>query len=522
MTKKIIIILIAITALCSCSMDRLPEGQIPDAEALVSAKDYERFGIGLHSIARVVTSGDYVILSDIQLDDFVAILGNGNRRMDFYNGQITPSTGEIASIYAGFYSMIAQANFLLGHASEALSANTFSAEEKLIIERAAGQAYFFRAFCYSALADRFCPSYIHCDKRAEAGTGLSLQLTYAPTADNSKYPGRSPLTETYEQIVKDLKTAIQMLEDYEQQTAQVLGSEKSFVTSDAAKALIARVYLNMGEYELAAEYAQELAPLNGTSRYPLISNRKTYYNMWRNDTGSEIIWLVSGTYSYHGSATGVAFCNNEQNPDYVPNDDAILLFDVDDTRWYAWFENDDAANNAAKQKTIRTTTGSADLFLFAKYPGNPALQDGVSLGSNYINLMKPLRIGEMHLIAAEANFMLNKEQEAKEYLRAMANARNSGQYSASLTGTTLLEKIRDERRRELMGEGMRQADLKRWNIGCTRSGAFDEQNSVTISNNRNMSYEAGDYRLTWPIPQHEMDINPNLKGQQNVGYDMAE
>lgn len=503
-------------------MDRIPEGQIPDTEALVSAKDYEKFSTGLHSVARAVTSGDYVILSDIQLDDFVAILGNGNRRMEFYNGQVMPSTGEIASIYAGFYSMIAQTNFLLDHATAALAANAFAGADKLSVERAAGQAYFFRAFCYSALADRYCPSYIHCDKRDEAGTGLSLQLTYAPTADNSKYPGRSPLTVTYAQIVSDLSTSIQMLETYENSTAQELGVDKSYVTSDAAKALLARVYLNMGEYAKAAAYAEELVVLNGISRYPLIKDRKFFYDMWRNDTGSEIIWLVSGDYSYHGSATGVAFCNNDQNPDYVPGNDAIYLFDVDDTRWYAWFENDDATNSAAKQKTISTTTGSADLFQFVKYPGNPLLQEASSAGSNYNNLMKPLRIGEMYLIAAEAHYMLDQENEAKKYLSALSVARNSPTYSPSLTGTALWSEICDERHRELMGEGMRMTDLKRWNLGCTRSGAFDGQDVVTIPTFRNLSYEAGDYRLTWPIPQHEMDINPNLRGQQNPGYGMVQ
>lgn len=522
MTKNIIIILLAAAALCSCDMDREPQGQIPDTEALVTAKDYERFSIGLHSIARVVTSGDYVILSDIQLDDFNAILGNGNRRMEFYNGQVQPSTGEVASIYSGYYSMIAQCNYLLGHAKMVLSDKPTSNGDQLAIQRAAGQAYFFRAFCYSSLADRFCQSYIHCDKREELGTGLSLQLTYAPTADNSKYPGRSSLADTYDQIVNDLQTSIKLLENYEQTTAKEPGTDKAYVSSDAAKALLARVYLNMGEYELAAKNAEALTGTGGVSRYPLISNDKNFYNMWRQDTGSEIIWLVSGDYSYHGAATGEAFCNNGQNPDYVPNDAAIMLFEVDDTRWYAWFENDDVTNNAAKQKTIKTSSGTADMFQFAKYPGNPVLQESSSTGSNFTNLMKPLRIGEMYLIAAEAYFMLNNESQAKDRLRSMAVARKSGRYSDSLSGTNLLNEIRDERHRELMGEGLRQADLKRWNIGCTRSDAFEGNNIVTIPAYRNLSYEAGDYRLTWPIPQHEIDINPKLQGQQNPGYDTVE
>ena len=32
------------------------------------------------------------------------------------------------------------------------------------------------------------------------------------------------------------------------------------------------------------------------------------------------------------------------------------------------------------------------------------------------------------------------------------------------------------------------------------------------------TFSADDYRFTWPIPQAEMDVNPQLRGQQNPGY----
>jgi hypothetical protein len=33
-----------------------------------------------------------------------------------------------------------------------------------------------------------------------------------------------------------------------------------------------------------------------------------------------------------------------------------------------------------------------------------------------------------------------------------------------------------------------------------------------------LSKEANDPRMLWPIPKAEMDVNPQLKGQQNPGY----
>lgn len=511
--KKILYITIAamMMLVSSCSMERDPQGAISDDDALLTVKDYQKFFIGLNAMMRSVTSGDYVVLSDIQLDDFNAVIGNGNRRMDFYNGQILPSTGEIGAIYSGYYSAIAQTNFLIQNGVNKIEDNTLTKSDAVRLNYYVGTAYFFRAYCYSCLADKFCQSYKNCADRDKEGTGLSLQLQYAPTAENQKYPARSSLVKTYEQIVSDLNNAAELMKEGSQELEEL----RSYPTADAVNAMKARVYLNMGKNAEAAKLAEDLINLN---KYALITNKKNFHDMWFRDNGSEIIWKVTADYTYHGSATGSAFCNNDQNPDYVPTNDAVYLFDENDYRWYAWFDNDVAENTAAKIKTITNSGGSASVWLFAKYPGNPTLQSSGSTGSNFINMAKPLRIGEMYLVAAEANAEMGEETAAKNYLRLLETARNAGGYSNSLTGSDLKAEIRNERHRELMGEGLRQADLKRWNIGCTRSDAFDGLNNIVISNLRNLQYEAGDYRFTWPIPQHEMDSNPQLADQQNPGY----
>lgn len=507
----------ALMTLSSCDMDLEPQGAIPDTETLVTMTDYESFNIGLNAMMRSVTSGDYVVLSDIQLDDFNAVIGNGNRRMDFYNGQVMPSTGEIGAIYAGYYSVISQTNFFLQNSVNRLNDKTLLTlpESESMLKRYIGQAYFFRAYCYSGLADKFCQSYKNCADRDKEGTGLSLQLVYAPTADNSTYPGRSSLKDTYQQIVSDLNNAIKYISEYEKELKVTPVANGLYVNSDAAKALLARVYLNMGMDKEAAALAKEVIDYN---RYTLISNKKAFHEMWFKDSGTEIIWKVGADYTYHGSATGDAFCNNDQNPDYVPNNSAVYLFDENDIRWYAWFDNDDNANKAAKQKTIVNSGGSASMFLFAKYPGNPDLQPKGASGSNFVNMGKPLRIGELYLIAAEANANMGNEQIARDLLSVLEHERSTGNNISKLEGSALMEEIYNERHRELMGEGLRQADLKRWAVGFSRSDAFDGLNNVIISNYRNMQYNANDYRLTWPIPQHEIDSNPQIAKQQNPGY----
>ncbi len=504
------------TLMSSCDMDREPQGAIADDDALVTVSDYQKFFIGLNAMMRSITTGDYVVLSDIQLDDFNAIIGNGNRRMEFYNGQVLPSTGEIGGIYSGYYSAIAQTNFVIQNGVQKMedTSSPLTNLDKSRLSLYLGSAYFFRAYCYSSLADKFCQSYKNCADRDKEGTGLSLQLQYAPTADNTKFPGRSSLTDTYKQILKDLSTASKLMTEAMKQEGAI-EDDTAYPSLDAVKALTARVYLNMGMNEEAAEIAEALIK---DDHYPLITNKKLFHDMWFRDSGSEVIWYVKADYTHHGSATGAAFCNNDQNPDYVPNNDAIYLFDENDYRWFAWFDNDVTENSAAKIKTITNSGGTASMYLFAKYPGNPELQATGSKSSNFVNMSKPLRIGEIYLIAAEANAEMNVDEKARLYLGKLMTARHSGNVPSSLSGSELMDAIRDERHRELMGEGMRLADLKRWNIGCTRSDAMDGLNEVTIGNYRNLQYEAGDYRLTWPIPQHEIDSNPQIAGQQNPGY----
>lgn len=487
----------------SCSMDLTPAGEIQDEQALETTEDFGKFTTGIMSQMRGVTSGDYVVLSDIQLDDFHAVIGNGNRRMDFYNGSFNPATGEIGSYYSAFYSVIAQTNFFLQKAEQKVQDESLTPDNRSALQNYLGQVYFVRAYCYNALADKFCGSYKHTADLDASGKGLSLQLKYAPTANNKEYPGRSSMRETYGQICRDLDSAMVNLTRYESAASVVPAANSARPTSDAAKALKARVCLNMGDDAQALSLAKEII---GTTRYTL-TDRNSFKTLWADDMGAEVIWLVEADFTYHGSATGSAFASNIQNPDYIPTNDCIYLFDENDTRWNNWFDESKVSNSG----------GDASVYRFMKYPGNKSLY-AQAAGSNFVNKAKPLRSAEMYLVAAEASFNLNDEDMALHYLQTLQKERIRPYSPMPLTGVALLKEIQDERHREMMGEGSRLSDLKRWQLGFTRGEVWEGCDNVVVKNNMNLHYDASDYRLVWPIPQHEMDANPQLKGQQNPGY----
>lgn len=99
-----------------------------------------------------------------------------------------------------------------------------------------------------------------------------------------------------------------------------------------------------------------------------------------------------------------------------------------------------------------------------------------------MNQPKPFRIAEMYLIATEANAKIGTAAAVKkgnDALNALKKARIEGWTDATYDQEALLNEIMNERERELVGEGYRLMDLKRWGERCEawktakqRTGAF--------------------------------------------------
>lgn len=71
----------------------------------------------------------------------------------------------------------------------------------------------------------------------------------------------------------------------------------------------------------------------------------------------------------------------------------------------------------------------------------------------------------------------------------------------------LLAEIQRERARELIGEGFRLTDLKRWGMGFQRT---PQTGTLGGPNYNAFQTEANNPRFTWLIPQHEITAS---KGQ---------
>ena len=488
----------AVLAVSACSLDKYPDNAISTKDAMESVADCQAFRNGLYSGMKGVFTGAYVYATDLQTDLYHAVKNFGNFSGAFYHYSVVASEGMASSAWYGLYGVIGNANFLIEGTQKLLAQGTLTEGDQALVQQYYGEACYLRAHMYYQLACYFCNDYD--PETADEFMGVPVVTKYAPTGDADKYPSRPSLQATYDQILLDLTEA-------EKYVTAAGAPRAAYVTKDVVAALQARVALMMHDYDTAYTKA---AGLVASGTYPLVTDAATFADGWTNDNLNEAIWQVAMTgpddtgnsFSYFiYNTSGV---EGEDNPQYVPEDWALNLYARDDIRFQSWFDARDI-----------TTPVVGNLTLLVKYPGNPLLYSAVT---NYVNMPKVFRISEMYLIAAEAAMGREEEVVASKYINDLKTARIPSWKNVDYTGDDLVLELRQERVRELFGEGHRLNDIKRWHIGFSRSAGQDPALMQPGENYVSLKREADDPMFVWPIPTSELQANPQMKGQQNPGY----
>ena len=495
--------------LVSCDMDKMPSGTLIDTDAIQSMADAAKVRNYFYLRLRGMNAGSPIYNMELPTDMFHAAIAYGNRGGDYYRWEWTSEDSFAESLWSYCYRSIANANFFLQEVAK-FNTEELTESELETLEVYKGEAYFLKAFSMFVLADRYCEVYDA--SKADSQLGVMIVDSYSPSSDPATYPGRSSLKETYTNIETNLSNAATAL-------ASVNGSVGSiYVTKDAVTALQARVALHKGDYDAAITAATSL--LTGGT-YPLISADNEadllakFKKMWINDSGDECIMQLwadldseslpsSNSYNYTGLNSAGIYA-----PDFIPETWVLNLFNDSDVR-SSWFE--------AVKVTYGTIEGN--VIIFNKFAGNPDLLESTAKAPTYINKIKPFRIAEQYLIAAEAYALKGgaaNEAAARTYLNELKSKRDLDYLvNDQISGDALLKAIKDERVRELMGEGFRMPDLKRWKQGFTRSSVQNTELITALASD--LTIEGTNPRFLLPIPQTEIDSNPQIKGQQNPAY----
>jgi hypothetical protein len=418
---------------------------------------------------------DFVVTADIKGGNGKLSPKNSGRfRTDCFWNNTPTST---CQTWQPAYALIDRVNKVL-KALDGFSEPGVTTDELKAVE---GEAKFLRALAYHDLVRMYAQDYYPAYKDS-----LGVPVVLTPSLFGK--PARNTVEQVYTQIVKDLKDAEAYLPTASTHSGQ---DAKAWATQRAAQALLARVYLYMGEWQKAADYAT-LVMDQQTATFRLFKPEE--FRVWGTSAsngvwgaltgGSEVIFEVFGSEgnSSHGNWDVISYILSPDGYGDVgaSNDLRSLYTDTSDVRGKLFCSTDKYPTD----------------FWTLKYPG----KDGNLREDN----IPVLRLSEMYLIRAEA--LLNGAVISGATALKDLNDLRVQRKAKALTSATLND-VYLERRRELCFEGHELFDLSRTHRDLVRND---------YSGSSNKDVHAGDYKWAMPIPQDEINANPNCK--QNSGY----
>ena len=506
----------ATALLSSCDLDLFPNGSISYDEngaLFTDAKELGYLENGLYSSYRSGFYGEYSIAEEVMGDGFNASADFGNNYGGVHrvDDNLNPGDYYIRDFWSNRYTAIKNYNVLITGVENLPEEYASLGKDA---QKVKGEAYFFRASAYLDLIRHFSAQY-DATTASAANSGVPLVLVY----NQQEKPARATTQEVYDQIKADLDSAYANLSG----VAGAISSQK--ITVDAVNALYARYYLDIKDYTNAASKAE--AVINSAAGYKLSGSVKDFQNEYLNDKGTEAVIQLYASLSENGSGTNDVYTYMGSSKDEVsenangryfnkpyffPSQKLIDLYDDTDLRYQCWFTVN--GKNNLTGETIPAFIVNAyttDVIIFTKYIGNPELTSSAALNSR--QKVKPVLIGEMYLIDAEAKFRGGNLTEALTALQSLQTQRGA-QPAAGITDTILY----NEWMKETVGEGHRLSTIKRFGAGYTeRYNQPAASNLIMMgANYQQKSLSATDYHLNWPIPTNDIQTNPNII--QNPGY----
>ncbi len=194
-----------------------------------------------------------------------------------------------------------------------------------------------------------------------------------------------------------------------------------------------------------------------------------------------------------------------------PTDEALYIY-----RWpvpgkyYATSSNAESNFVPGMLPTATASDQSRFYYTFRKFLGE---------GLEYMRFVNNpidepiIRYGDVLLMWAEALVELNDLAGAKAKVKEIRDRVGIVTPDSKFADqNTAREYIRDERRRELIGEGVNFFDEMRWRT--LKETKFDQKYPQTVWGGvcGGTTYDwLGDYWYTWPVPKAEAELNLNLK-----------
>lgn len=425
--------------------------------------------------------------TDIMAGNSIVGAGGGSdgiETQDMANFVTSTDNAGVLDLWRGPWPGILMSNIVLKTAPELDI-------DEAIKNRSMGEAYFLRAHYYFILARFF---------------GDVPLITKPQSSDGDLLPSRDPVEEVYAQIISDLEAAAELLPA----KSSYSGADLGRVPKGAAYGMLAKVHLTLGHYQEAVNYAAKVEELG----YALNENYADNFN-YHNENSKESIFEVQ-----YASDGGFNFWSNENQASWAspfmgprgsnfvagafgwnqPTQEFVSQYEEGDERKDVTILYEDGPKFDGKDYTSSYSLTGYNTRKFLV-----PLSEVSSYDNSPLNF-PVLRYADVLLMRAEALNELGQTSEAETYLNMVRNRAGLDDIQSGLSQEDFRKAVLHERRIELAFEGQRWFDLIRVN-----NGQYGLEFLHSIGKNN-----ASQKHLLFPIPQIELDRNPNLT--QNPGY----
>jgi hypothetical protein len=436
---------------CDDLLELEPQASISDDVALSTPGNVETAIVGAYAGigGGGAYGGSYIYETELLAGrhDEMSWIGTFIQPGEIFNKSILTTNSDINGYWSASYTVINRTNNVLA----ALDVFTDQGRRNKV----EAEARFLRGTAYFNLVQVFGKAYN--DGNPSSNLAVPIVLTPTRVIDSSLEVPRNTVAEVYVQVVADLTAARDGLP----------ATNGFYATTFTASAMLTRVHLAMGNYAAAAAEANRVITQSGRALFANVAD-----NFNRTSNGSETIWAMQVTPSTGTNSQTTFFAATPTGR----ADIAILNGHM------ALYEEGDA------RAQLFVTTGRGRMT--TKY----------GTARRNINV---LRLAEMYLVRAEANFRLTGNAVG---IGGVTPAQDINTIRARVglapVETATLANILRERKLELAFEGVAYLDLRR------------TQTNTTTVGGAGVAWNAD--RLVFPIPDREMIVNSNLT--QNPGY----
>ena len=482
--KLTIITTVFVFVSCSDFLYQEPDEQISIKEQFSTSEGLGQAINGMYYSIEALVSSRYFIYADLVGGNFtftpsknthVLQVNKGMGIYQVYDFQDTESESDYKAFYENAYETINQANTIL---EQIIEIDFLSSAKKNQIK---AECLVARGYIHYLLSLLYAQNYNYTHDASHLGivyNTKTLEVGY-------DFPERKTMAVTYSLIKEDLDNALLL---FTEKQALAYGPDYSYFNEVTARALYAKIALQMNDWEKALEYSDWT--IKNTSVFLMPDS--VYISEWEKavEPVSEVIIEFSIPHDKDEEPTSSVgydyfnYLNEKDYKNYVASEDLMNLYEAGDIRKNMFIE-------AWLPTSTYGEVSNRPYYFTKKFQDDP--------GTLY------MRLTELYLIRSEAHARIGEDMQ--QALDDLNTIRKRAGIDNLKSADDILEEIFLERRRELAFEGNLFFDIARFKKDVSRK-------SGCLSKTCNLKYPSNYYVL--PIPEKSIAMNENMK--QNEGY----